>query len=572
MDDTVSSNKNHTSPSANSESVLVGSVVDSTRNLPDGDLLSRKPDGEFSLPDAWCRTFAVMRCGNRHYLIVAETEFGSSRMFEVRRRMKEAGLTDIHLIKATDDVIKLKYAEHETRVAGIAGEVQKTNIETLAAEIIAAGIERGASDIHIEARGSRANVFFRINGTRIFFRDLSYDTARSIGTVLYTVHADAGSKETSWDPGSVQDGVLEWVMNGGTNYQLRFSSSPIYPSGGFHIVVRLLSMEATGRGLDTLGYTAEQLAALDVMTLGSNGIALICGPMNSGKSTSLQALMHRLYLRRGDTIKMITVEDPVEYVIEGACQISVPRTRDVAAAFTAFLRGTLRQDADVVMVGEIRDTDSALVVKDLALTGRKILATLHTYSALWVFVRLREIGVPWEILTMPDFIAGIVCQRLVPVLCPDCSIPIKDKRGLERIPKDTLHRIQQVASLAEDDIRVRGDGCAKCMHTGVIDQTVCAEFVLPDRVLLRHLSHGEFIAAEKYWRDSGVGVGGGDGQHGVTALSHALSKMRKGLLSPIDVEERVALLTSDLVNSDSMISRADHSLLAESGIAAIPHS
>lgn len=541
--------------------VLGSGVIDSTSEIPEGYLLSR-PGGEIAIPEEWRTSFAVLRSGKVHYLVAASASYGSGQMFELRRRMMKDGMTDIRTINASGEVIKLMYAE-QSSVANEDGE--RTNVEELAGTIISAAVEHGASDIHIESRVARANVYFRVNGLRVFYCDLAADTAHSLGVVLYSVHADAASKEISWNPEQVMDGALEWTTTSGATYQLRFSSAPIHPAGGFHIVIRLLSMEIKGISLETLGYSREHRMMLDIMTSGSSGIVIMCGPTNSGKSTSLQALMAGIYKKRGDTIKMITVEDPVEYVIPGACQISVGRKRKTSidahtgSAFTTFLRGTLRQDPDVVMVGEIRDHDSATVVKDLVLAGRKILATLHTYSALWAYVRLREIGIPWEILTMPGFIAGIVYQRLVPTLCPHCSIALVD--GAERVSKETLYRIQQVSDLATDKVRVKGDGCEHCRHTGIAGRTVCAEFVLPDRMLLKFLAASDFLGAEKYWRDAGVGAIGG----GVSSLAHGIQKMRQGLVSPLDVEEQIGLLTSDMVNADSMISSTEISVLSGSG-------
>ncbi|CAN5766585.1 ATPase, T2SS/T4P/T4SS family [soil metagenome] len=531
------------------------SVIDSYRDLPKGVLLSCV-GGEFAMTDEWREMFAVLRTGNIHYLIVASTFFGSAHMFELRRRMQAAALDNIQILHANQDVVQLMY--HESANSTRAKDGELTDIETLAADIISAAATQGASDIHIETRGSRANVFFRINGTRIFHRDLTSVNAHSLGVVLYSVHADAGSKEVSWDPNQVMDGALEWVANNGRTYQLRFSSAPIYPTGGFHIVIRILSMEATGLDIDSLGYSVEQKAMLDIMTSGSSGMVILCGPTNSGKSTTLQAIMARIYARRGDTIKMISVEDPVEYIIPGACQISVARKRktlvdhNTGSVFTTFLRGTLRQDPDVVMVGEIRDHDSASVVKDLVLAGRKLLATLHTYSALGVYIRLREIGVPWEVLTMPGFVAGIVYQRLVPLICPDCSLPLVGA-GAARVPREILHRVQQVADLATDNVRVKGDGCPHCAQTGYSGRTVCAEFVLPDRILLKYMAASNFLEADLYWRKSGVGAIDG----GVTALAHGTHKMRKGLVSPLDLEDQIGLLTADIILEDGIVSSSD---------------
>ncbi|MBI1891894.1 MAG: Flp pilus assembly complex ATPase component TadA [Burkholderiales bacterium] len=537
------------------------SVIDSYRDIPQGILLSRV-DGEFPMSDEWRQMFAVLRSVDIHYLVVATTFFGSAHMFELRRRMQEAGLDNIQILHTTPDVVQLLYHEAANNNRN-SKDGEYTDIEALAAEIISAAAAQGASDIHIESRDHRANVFFRVNGTRRFHRDLTAANAHSLGVVLYSVHADAGSKEVSWDPNQVMDGALEWVTVTGATYQLRFSSAPIYPTGGFHIVIRLLSMEATGLDIDKLGYSSEQKSMLDIMSSGSSGMVILCGPTNSGKSTTLQALMGRIYQRRGDTIKMITVEDPVEYVIPGACQISVARKRktlvdhNTGSAFTTFLRGTLRQDPDVVMVGEIRDHDSASVVKDLVLAGRKLLATLHTYSALGAYIRLREIGVPWEVLTMPGFVAGVVYQRLVPLICPECSIPLVGG-GAARIPRETLFRVQQVSDLTSDNVRVKGDGCPHCSHTGYSGRTVCAEFVLPDRILLRHLTENNFLEAERYWRKSGVGAIDG----GVTALAHGIHKMRHGLVSPMDIEDQIGLLTADMVVEDSIISNNDVNTLS----------
>jgi len=545
------------------ESAPVKAIIDSYRDMPKGYLLSR-PGGEFPMNDEWREHFAVLRSGTAHYLVVASSAFGSAQMFELRRRMNAAGLEKIQILNTSQDVVELMYEEAGAGKATRDGE--RTDVESLAAEIISAAAAQGASDIHIETRDHRANVFFRVNGTRRFYRDLTAGNAHSLGVVLYSVHADAGSKEVSWDPNQVMDGALEWVTSDGATYQLRFSSAPIYPTGGFHIVIRLLAMEAKGLSLDALGYSKEQLSMLDIMSSGSSGMLILCGPTNSGKSTTLQALMGRIYDRRGDTIKMISVEDPVEYIIPGACQISVARKRKTlidhnsGSAFTTFLRGTLRQDPDLVMVGEIRDHDSASVVKDLVLAGRKLLATLHTYSALWSYVRLREIGVPWEVLTMPGFVAGIVYQRLVPLLCQDCAVPLVGG-GSARIPRETLYRVQQVSDLATDKVKVKGDGCPKCAHTGLIGRTVCAEFVLPDRVLLRHMSEGNFLEAERYWRKSGVGAIDG----GVTALAHGIYKMRQGLVSPMDIEDQIGLLTSDMVLEDSIISNSEITVLSGTG-------
>ncbi len=529
-------------------------VITKWADLPQGELISA-PGGMIPMTDEWRQHIAVLKNEDGVHLIVDSQYYGRPQMFELIRRINSiVGGDKVNVLHVAHGLIEVAYLQEKERETRDSVQHDLSDVEQFVAEMIEQAAAMKSSDIHIEARSTKANVFFRVNGRRILWREIGFFLAYSVGQVLY-VHADAGSKEVSWNPEAVMDGAINWKLQNGSQYQLRFSSSPIHPSGGFHIVIRMLCMDVKGVKLAELGYSDAQMRLFDIMTSGASGILLLCGPTNSGKSTTMQALMQNIYARRGDTIKMITVEDPVEYIIPGACQIPVARNKKMVidersgSAFTTFLRGTLRQDPDVVMVGEIRDFDSASVVKDLVLAGRKIIATLHTYSALWAWVRLREIGVPWEILTMPGFISGVVYQRLVPVLCPDCSIPILQAQ--ERIDQETLFRAQQVIDLANDNVRVIGDGCSRCNMTGIIGRTVCAEFVLPDSNLLRMLSRNDFIDAMNYWKASRIGAT--SGQMGVTALAHAIYKMKKGILSPIDIEEQIGLLTTDIINADNII-------------------
>lgn len=552
-------------PSTPTPAIVAADLISNLQAAPAGVLISHQ-GGEFALPDDRRQQFAVIKHGPaRCSLLVTREVFGSASMFDIKRRLHEKKYTHVVIAKATNDVIQILYERNTEEGRGsVATMGDRTRVEDLIAELIDAAHAEQASDIHIETRGAQADIFFRVNGSRRFYQNVSHDTAKSIGVVLYSVYADASSKDVGWDPQQVMDGAVEWSTASGQQLQLRFSSSPIYPSSNFHIVIRILSMDASGLGIGDLGYEDHHLQLLDIMISGSSGMVILCGPTNSGKSTTTQAMMSRLHNQRGDTIKMITVEDPVEYRIPGACQISVARKSKLqkdshtGSVFTTFLRGTLRQDPDVVMLGEVRDHDSAVVLKDLVLAGRKLVATLHTYSALWSYVRLRELGVPWEILTMPGFISGIVYQRLVPVLCQECSIPLVGG-GAARLPKEVLYRVQQVSDLTDDKVRVKGDGCEKCKFTGVSGRTVCAEFVLPDRGLLRHLAAENFLEAESYWRKSGLGA---VGQNGVTALAHGILKMRRGLVDPVDIEHQIALLTSDMVQDDVSFSNSEINALS----------
>jgi len=512
-------------------------LISSLAQVPMGNLDNRQ------VPTEWRERFAVLMQGDSARVLTASAALGSAAMFEMRRRLSGQGVAAVQFIPTAEEIIKLLHDRQRTAELLSRDVGEDTSTEKLVQDLVDDAVAKGASDIHIETKTDHAALYYRVNGTRVLVSNISFDSARAMGVVLYSVQADATSKEVTWDPQQVMDSAIEHRTSDGRQVQLRFSSAPIFPSGNFHIVIRVLVLESSKVGLHELGYTAEQLDALNAMTTDLSGMVVLCGPTNSGKSTTMQALMANIHQRRGETIKMITVEDPVEYIIDGACQIGVARKRKTSMdertgnAFTTFLRGTLRQDPDVVMVGEIRDIDSASVVKDLVLAGRKLVTTLHTYSALWAFVRLRELQVPMELMTMPGFISGIVYQRLVPVLCPETSIPFDD--AADSLPPDLVARVRKVCHNDTHGVRLRGTGGRN--GTGIVGRTVCAELVVPDRKLLALVSEQRFLEAEQHWHQQekfsvdGIGVG---------VLAHGIQKMRRGQLDPRDLEVNIARLDS----------------------------
>lgn len=540
-------------------------VINQVAGIPDGLVVSAS-GGAIELPEERRLDFVLIHAANNFVnILVSPESHGKAMMFDVRQRVHKAGYQSV-LLCASRDIIKIAYERLKPSVLTV--EAGSTDIERLISRIVEDAYRNKTSDIHIETRGEQADILFRVNGIRTFHANITRETAQAIGSVLYSVYADSGSKDVTWNSQDVADGAIEWTLQSGKHLQLRFSSAPIYPSGNFHIVIRVLSMESTIMKMADLGYNSTQLDMLDLMSTGSQGIVLICGPTNSGKSTTLQSVIGRVFEKRGKEIKIITVEDPVEYVIPGACQIPVARRRNSAGVattdFNKYLRGALRQDPDVVLVGEIRDEDSVMVTRDLILAGRKVFATIHTNSALWAFMRLREIGLPWEILTMPGFIAGIVYQRLLPQLCEHCAVSADEAPG--GVPDDLMHRLQYVVDFSVDKIRFRGRGCKHCNNTGVSGRTSVAEMVLPDRTLLRLLSAERFLDAEAYWRNgSGVQIRSGT-KKPITVIENAIEKMKMGLISPVDIENQIGVITSDFNQDDVLVADVEPKATARSGL------
>lgn len=509
--------------------------------LPQGEYIAFESLG---IPNSFNNGFACLANGPKMLVVIVASDVWSSHSrFELIRRLQDAKIIVTAVFRTSLEIIK---SIHFRNVSSIEKNGQgTTSIETFAWDLIDRAIVMNSSDIHIESRSNYAQVYYRVHGERFEQPNISKETALAICNVLYGFHADSSSKRIAWDIESVHDTSIEHTCSDGRPVQLRFSSGPIHPGGNFHAVIRILVMDTSSKPLDEVGYTPQQIAAIDEMLTGAQGMVLLVGPTNSGKSTSMQALMRRIFDHRGKTIKAITVEDPVEYLIPGACQMGVPKGRksledDDGKIYSTFLKATLRQDPDVVMVGEVRDEESAGAIKNLVLAGRKLLTTLHVYEAFSVYQRLLELGVPASVLMMEGFISGIVFQRLVPVLCPECSITATEayEQGLMR--EATYERLLRVADFTEHNVRSRRpSGCAHCNYTGIVGRSPCAALLVPDSVFLAHMRVGNEMAARNHWNsNSALNIDG----LGVTAVAHAIYKMRQGIHDPTDIETQIGAL------------------------------
>ena len=546
------------SPSTDREGAMHASVkpeprsslmISEVKDVPHGEYLSMEGQG---VPSVFKEHFAVIKTlEHAATVLVGEVQWGSHAQFELRRRLLALGLVDLRVTLASQEIIKSVHTAHEGGEA-----VEETQVETKAWAIINSAIAKHASDIHMETRGAFAQVYFRIFGERQEQPSVSAKSAMEMCNVLYSVHADADNKGITWDEKTVKDAVIEHRTVEGQHVQLRLSSAPIHPAGNFHVVIRLLVMDAqTLRPIESMGYTPAQVAAIEDMLVAAHGAVLLVGPTNSGKSTSLQSMLARIVEHRGRHIKVITVEKPVEYLIPGACQMGVPEarrdlmSRQNGSIFTTFVAATLRQDPDVVMVGEVNDLDSADNIKQLVLSGRKTLSTLHVSDAMGVFTRLRELGVPSSVLLMKGFISGVVFQRLVPLLCPHCSVPVMGALHLGELRPDTLERLRACAGEMLAGVRLRGPGCESCDHLSIVGRTVCAEVLVPDDVFLEHLANDRMRPARAHWRrQSRCAIEG----LGCTALSHAIAKMRVGLIDPRDIERWMGPLVLEHTLEDTL--------------------
>jgi len=310
----------------------------------------------------------------------------------------------------------------------------------------------GASDIHIEAYENYSQVRFRIDGTmREIVRPKRALHAALVSRIKIMADLDIAEKRLP------QDGRIT-LRVGGRPIDVRVSTLPT--GHGERVVLRLLEKDLSRLNLEALGMSNLTLRKFDELIHQPHGILLVTGPTGSGKSTTLYGAIRRL---DHTLTNIMTVEDPVEYDIEGIGQTQVNAKIDMT--FARALRAILRQDPDVVMIGEIRDLETAQIAVQASLTGHLVLATLHTNDAASAVTRLIDMGI--EPFLLSSSLLGVLAQRLVRRLCPHCKEPD---------PTVTASHNRQ---------SYRAVGCDQCAHTGYVGRTGIYELLSVDDTLRR---------------------------------------------------------------------------------------
>jgi len=469
-------------------------------------------------------------------LLVSKDIWGRPAFFDLKHRIQRQQLK-VAVRPAEKEVVQALHDSHGANEVKAERE-DDSAIEQLTDKILNQAAEMSVSDIHLECRSSYAEVFYRVYGQRVLQRTISREAALGMAGLMFDVRADHGAKrDVNWSPDLPIDAVINHEDAKGRHIQIRFASAPIYPRGSFQMVCRLLKMDPQAAPpFDSLGYTPQQLAHIEEMIIGAQGLVLLVGPTNSGKSTTMQALARRVMEVRGDTIKIESIEDPVEYIIPGATQMPVSSRAD----FASLLKSTLRHDPDVLLVGEVRDAESADSIKNIVLAGRKVLATLHAYDAMAAWSRLTNIGVPADVLFMSGFVSGIVYQRLLPKLCQHCAIDYESLRDQGRLFPALIDRIERVFMMGVAQLKLHNPkGCSHCSGgaPGYKGRVVCAEYVVPDQLMLDALREGRHQVAKTHWMGAPSDTG-----FGPTAIGHALNLMGAGLVDPRDVESQVGII------------------------------
>jgi general secretion pathway protein E len=377
-----------------------------------------------------------------------------------------------------DSVDLAKLTEQLPEVADLLEAENDAPIIRLINALLTQAVREGASDVHLEIFESRALVRYRVDGA---LRDV-VEPRRGLHPAMVSRIKVMASLDIA-EKRLPQDGRIA-LRIAGRAIDVRVSTIPT--ANGERVVLRLLDKQAGRLTLDALGMSAAARDAVDEMIQAPHGIFLVTGPTGSGKTTTLYSALSRLDRK---TRNILTVEDPVEYELDGVGQTQVnPR---IEMTFARALRAILRQDPDVVMIGEIRDLETAQIAVQASLTGHLVLATLHTNDAPGAVTRLLDMGI--EPYLLASTLNGVLAQRLVRRLCVECRAPYEPEA-----PERSL-----LGSQAPERL-YRAVGCGACNFTGYRGRTGIYE-LMPVDDDMRKLVHDQ--AAERLLREHAVAGG-----------------------------------------------------------------
>ncbi len=384
----------------------------------------------------------------------------------------------------------------------LSGVSEDAPVVKLVNQIIMDAIRSGASDIHIEGREKGLTVRYRIDGRLKTVRTLDRGLLEYIVARL-KVMANMDVAETR----RPQDGRIN-IQFGTKTIDIRVSTIPT--SSGEKIVLRLLQRSEEVLSLNTLGIDETRLNLLRRFLKSPNGIILVTGPTGSGKTTTLYACINEI---KDESINIVTIEDPIEYRIDGIVQVQVNQATGVT--FARSIRTFLRQDPDVILVGEIRDEETAEAAIQASLTGHLVLTTLHTSDAPTAVARLIDMNI--EPFLISSSLLLVIGQRLVRKICPHC-------RERVQVSEEMAYLFKQRG--IEINFYYKGAGCDECLGTGYKGRTGIFEFLMVDddiRKLIMKKSNSSHIKAMAIKK------------HMKTLFANGVELIRGGVTTPEEV-------------------------------------
>ncbi len=454
----------------------------------------------------------------------------------------------------------------------VTARLDENSVRRRITETLERAVQVGANDIHIEASEGRTRIEFRIDGAMRLWETWTQKEGEEMLSSIYSHSVGQSGATANWqepqaamlsaaskgrDSLSLPNGVIsvrcQWVplADGGRylDMRLQYDSSHLF---GENFIMT---------DVDSLGFSQEQLRVIQSLRALPGGMRVFAGPVNQGKTTTLRVTLNRRMAETNMQLNCLMVEDPPEGGVVGARQVGVSasvKDEQREKSFLEIMRCALRLDPDIVMLGEVRDIQTAKFAFRLALTGRQVYTTTHVYSALAIPQRLRDIGIEPYLVYDHHLLRGMICQRLLRGVCPNCRISLSTAvsdmgptyKELARRTRAGLAIMDASRSkagggksslydrLSEPDMRnvyvANTEGCQHC-YKGRSGRTVCAEVIETDQKLMEMLQENHFEDASNYWLSPHE-------MNGVTMGWHALEKIRRGEVSPQDAEFEVGPL------------------------------
>ncbi len=464
---------------------------------------------------AWCREqdhIVVLQSGN---ILCSEP---TSRIIQnCKSVMLNKGLNPCNVYAATTSLINilLENAElqHDDTIPQATSVVstQQQRLRMLVNE----ALELKATDIHIEVREDIAKIRMRKHGELILHAEWLPKLAREITSVAFNKETDHAISH--FNPLVPQNASMPLTIDK-QKVRLRLASLPAHQ--GFDVVMRILtSSDEPISSLEQLGYMPEQIQLLKKAINMPSGAIIVSGPTGAGKTTTLASCMQLVNSER----KVYSIEDPVEKIVPSITQVPV-NTEHYDRTFASMARTTLRMDPDVVILGEMRDEDTAKVMMRASITGHLVFSTVHTNSSIDIITRLHDLGISLSLLASSNLVVCLVCQRLVPLLCQHCALPVQQSekhRPFISRWQQSFHDISR--------IKARGTNCTKCHSQGISARTVAAEIIWLDAKGREYIEQGKFVAWKQHLKHNGW----------KTYHDRLIQMTTEGLCDPLDIEKLI---------------------------------
>ncbi|MCT4533761.1 ATPase, T2SS/T4P/T4SS family [Halodesulfovibrio sp.] len=460
--------------------------------------------------------------------------------------------------------------------------VSESEVQKMAVKILEDAREAGASDVHIADYGAFSTVQFRRMGMLEERQQLPEGVGHKLLSSMYTTMTDGA--DSNFSKTERQDGTLKTEYLPTDVQSVRLHTEPLKADmakdkQGTFMAMRLLYdvTEATGsleERMRTLGYTEQHISIFKYLSTRS-GCVIFSGPTGSGKTTALKHAMESMAEENRD-MSYMSLEDPPEFSMHLVKQIHIisdyTDEHNRAKVFRAALGGMLRSDIDGLMIGEMRYPEVVMAVLRAAQTGHSIWTSVHASSALNIIMLLATmltdhgIREPRNYLCDHSICSGLINQRLVSVLCDHCKrpfteiieLPEDDPERLRILPSGVFNRMLEVIDEDKiENVHFKGNGCKHCDNLGVVRQTVVAEVIATDYVMLEYLRKNDFISAHKHWINE---------QNGKSFVRHAIDLISEGKIDPTAVEKKLGVpLNYDKVFGHYSFNASDLESLSGSG-------